>query len=126
MKKVLALLVLVSVVFIAYNRNRLFIRDPLGSITRDGVKEDGAQVYINFPNDVLLENDRPPMYAIVVQHGNHVGEPKDLHCMHYMACLLDADVATLNAPMPNVTVESMTSKEVRYRIGKQQVVVGLR
>ena len=62
MKKwmILTLVIAVIAVFVAYNRNRLFVRDPLGSVTRNGAKEAGAQVYINFSNDALIENDNPP------------------------------------------------------------------
>lgn len=126
MKKVLAVLVVLGAVFVIYNRQRLYIRDPLGSIARDGEKESGAQVFINYSNDVLLENDRPPMYVTVVQHGGHAGGPKTLHCMHYVACLADEDVVALLPLTTEITVESMTSKEVRYREGRQEVVVTLR
>ena len=54
MKKIIALIALALIVFAVVYRQRLFLRDPLGSVTRDGVKEDGAQVFINWSNDVLL------------------------------------------------------------------------
>ena len=58
MKKLLLLVIfVVFLVFVLINRNRLYVRDPLGSVARDGVKEAGAQVYINFQNAVLIENE---------------------------------------------------------------------
>ena len=124
MKKLLLLLFVVLIVFIVYNKQRIYLRDPLASVTRDGVKEEGAQVFINYSNDVLLENDRSPMYVTLVQHGNHVGTPLNLKGMHFVVYLTDADVATLADS--NAVVESMDGKSVVYRDGKQQTVVTLR
>jgi hypothetical protein len=115
LKKLIALLALVAIVFVVYSRERLFVRDPLGSVTRDGVKEQGAQVFINYPNDVLIENDNAPMYVTLVQHGQRVGTPSKLGCIHYVVCMTDADVATLLAPEPNTAVHSMTNKVVEFR-----------
>ena len=126
MKKVLLLLVVVFLVFVVYNRQRLYLRDPLGGVMRDGVKEDGAQVFINYSNDVLLENDNAPMYVTVIQHENHVGTPAKLMCMHFVVCLADAYVVTLVSAAPNVVVDSMTGKAVSYHQGKHVTVVGLR
>jgi hypothetical protein len=125
-KKVLLLLFVVFLVFVIYNKQRLYLRDPFGGVMRDGVKEDGAQVFINYSNDVLLENDNAPMYVTVIQHENHVGTPAKLMCMHFVVCLADADVVTLVSTAPNAVVDSMTGKAVRYHEGKRVTVVGLR
>jgi hypothetical protein len=115
LKKLISLLALVAIVFAVYNRERLFVRDPLGSVIRDGVKENGAQVFINFSNDVLLENDKAPMYVTLVQHGQPVGTPAKLGCIHYVVCMTDADVAMLIAPEPGAAIQSMSSKAVDFR-----------
>ena len=104
MKKILALLVLIAVVFIIYNRHRLYIRDPFGSLTRAGVKEPGAQIFINADKDVLLENDNAPMSLLLVQH-TQIGEPTKISCAHWLACLTDADTATLT---PQATIQKPT------------------
>ena len=60
------------------------MRDPLGSVTRDGVTEDGAQVYVNFSDDVLLEDDNPPggtsgqMTLTLIQHDRPIGLPRQV------------------------------------------------
>jgi hypothetical protein len=54
-KKLLLLAIVMFVVFVFLYRQRLFLSDPLASMTRDGVKESGAQIFINYPNDVLVE-----------------------------------------------------------------------
>jgi hypothetical protein len=111
----IVLLVVVAAVFVVWNRQRLYVRDPLGSVARDGVQEKGAQVFINYSNDVLLENYNAPMYVLLVQHGQRVGTPATLHCVAYVACLLDADVATLFAVDEGSKIGSMSGKVVEYR-----------
>ena len=127
MRKVILLLVVLAVVFLVWNRQRLYVRDPLGSVARDGVKESGAQVYINYSNDVLLENYNAPMYVTLVQRGERVGAPAEIHCMAYVACLLDADVATLLEGSEGAKATLMNGKRVEFRDGERRaVVVGLR
>ena len=126
MKKIILLLLLIAIVFVAYNRQRLYLRDPLGSVLRDGVKEDGAQVFINFSNDVLLENDHSPSYVFVVQHDNHIGTPQRLACLHFVICLADADPVPLLAPDSAAVVDSMTGKAVQYHEGHRNTTINLR
>ncbi len=113
MKKFVILVAVVMVALIVVWRQRLFVRDPLGGVVRDGVKEAGAQVYINYSNDVLVENDNDPAYLLVVQHGQHVGTPVRLKCVHWMACLSEADMTPLVQTM-DVTVNEMSSKLVEF------------
>lgn len=114
MKKWIALAVVVVIVLVVYNRNRIYVRDPLGSVARNGAKEAGAQVFINFSNDVLIENDNPPMYVLLVQHDNHAGSPVELRCLHWLLCMTDADAATVLQPPPPLNMEKMTGKSVRF------------
>ena len=127
MRKLILLLVVVAVVFVVWNRQRLYVRDPLGSVVRDGVKEQGAQVLINYSNDVLLQNYNAPMYVTLIQQGNRVGTPAVLHCVAYAACLLDADVPEFLFTDEAAKVTTMTGKLVEYRDGKgRNTVVTLR
>jgi len=126
-RKLILLLVVVAVVFVVWNRQRLYVRDPLGSVVRDGVKEQGAQVLINYSNDVLLQNYNAPMYVTLIQQGNRVGTPAVLHCVAYAACLLDADVPEFLFTDEAAKVTTMTGKLVEYRDGKgRNTVVTLR
>ena len=118
MKKLILLLVVVAVVFVVWNRQRLYVRDPLGSVMRDGVKEKGAQVLINYSNDVLLQNYNAPMYVTLIQHGNRVGTPVEMHCLAYMACLTDADEPAFLVTDDAAKVTTMTGKVVEYRDAK--------
>jgi hypothetical protein len=118
LRKLILLLVVVAVVFVVWNRQRLYVRDPLGSVVRDGVKEQGAQVLINYSNDVLLQNYNAPMYVTLIQHGDRVGTPVEMHCVAYVACLLDADVPTFVVTDDGAKVTTMTGKMVEYRDAK--------
>ncbi len=115
MRKLILLLVVLAVVFVVWNRQRLYVRDPLGSVVRDGVKEQGAQVLINHSNDVLLQNYNAPMYVTLVQHGDRVGTPAEIHCVAYVACLLDTDVPAFLVTDEGAKVTTMTGKVVEYR-----------
>jgi len=125
-KKWIALAVVVVIALAVYNRNRLYVRDPLGSVSRNGMKEAGAQVYINYPNDVLIENDNSPAYTLLLQHGNHAGTPVELHCLHWLLCMTDTDAATFTQPPQSISVEEMTGKSIRFLDSdKRETVVTL-
>lgn len=125
MKKLFALLIILLVVFVVVERKRVFVRDPLANVTRAGDKVDGEQVYINFYNDVLLENDNPPMLVMMVEKGQPVGVPTRLRCIHWVACLTDADAAS-TLPL-DASIQSMSNKVVRFRDeNSRQWVVALR
>jgi hypothetical protein len=115
LRKLIVLLLLIAIVFVVYNRQRLYVRDPLGSVTRGGVHEQGAQVFINYSNDVLLENDNPPMYVLLVQHGQPVGTPAKLWCIHWAMCMTNADVATLVEGDQLAPAISMGGRTVAFR-----------
>lgn len=91
MRRLLLLMTLVLIVFIAVYRDRLYLRDPLGKLTRDGVPQPDARVFINFENDVLVqENGGTRMFA--VQHWNHLeAVPANLTCIQGLLCLAPAD-----------------------------------
>ena len=127
MRKLIAVMVLLAVVFVVWNRQRMYVRDPLGSVARDGVKEKGAQVFINYSNDVLLENYNAPMYVTLVQHGERVGTPETLHCVAYVVCLADADLATLVEGSEGAKATSMSARVVEFRDGQgRDTVVTIR
>ena len=121
------LLVVLAGVFVVWNRQRLYVRDPLGSVVRDGVKEQGAQVLINYSNDVLLQNYNAPMYVTLIQHGDRVGTPAAMHCVAYVACLLAGDVPAFLITDDVAKEATMTGKMVEYRDAKgRDTVVTLR
>ncbi len=97
MKKLLALMVLGFVVVVVVCRQRLFLRDPLARVTRDGVRQRGLEAMINYSNDVLLldgSGGRRRVY--LVQRWNQVAAVPSapLKCLAEVECLTDADQAS--------------------------------
>ena len=122
MKKLLLLAFLILFGFIVFNRQRIFIRDPLATVYVNGVQQSGFQTYINYSNDVLLERDtQAGGYGVLVQNWNHTpGAPSTLQCLHWMACMTDADHATtvpLEHTRPYEPKTEMTSREVSFVAG---------
>ena len=124
MRKILLLLTVGLVVFIAVNRQRLFLRDPLATVTRDGAKVSGVTAMINYNNDVLLtEGSAGAKRLYLVQNWNKVVETPTagVKCFEGMACMTDADRATGTAipagtrgrrpPFEGVT---MTNRRVEF------------
>ena len=124
MKKWFVLLFLIGMAYLLAHRQRLFLRDPLATLMRNGVKEDGAQIYINYSNDVLIENDHPPAYTEIVQHGGNMGQPSLLKCFHFVVCETDANAASLSRAEPQKDLESMDAKRIEFIDwqGRQAVV----
>jgi hypothetical protein len=123
MKIIIALILLLLIVFVVVDRNRIYVRDPLGSVTRAGIKEAGTQVFVNFAGDALIENDNAPMYIVLVQH-TQIGEPSKLSCAHWLACLTDADIATLAPQVHVARPDSIANGEIDFHTadGVQAVV----
>ena len=117
MKKLMLLALLVFVVFVVVERQRLFLRDPLAKVTRNNVIEDNTRVYINYSNDVLLEHTEDPVTLTIVQHGQHIGTPRPLLCLHWTACMTDGEQATLIKTMKGPVVE-MSGKLVEFKDDK--------
>jgi hypothetical protein len=115
MKRWVLLFLLLVALFAFYERAHLYVRDFRASVTRNGVKEDGAQVFFNLSDDVLLENDNAPMYITLLQHDKPVGEPAQLNCIHYFICLVAKDGETLPGSDEGARVQSMTSTGIEFR-----------
>jgi len=97
MKKLFILAFLILMALILLNRQRVYVRDPLAKVYRGTQKQDGVQVYINYSNDILLikENDPGPYRTLVQSWNKSPGTPTELKCIHWMACLADADHASI-------------------------------
>ncbi len=96
--KIFLLLMLVALLaLIAVNRQRIYVRDPLATVTKNDVKQSGVQVFINYSNDVLLWQDAEPgEYRTLLQGWNKMpGTPDRLMCLRWMACLTDTDHASI-------------------------------
>jgi hypothetical protein len=73
-------------------RERIYLRDPLGVVERNGVKQDRAEVYINYSNDVLVQEDESRRW--LVQAATKMpGVPLHLSCLRWTACLTETNPA---------------------------------
>ncbi|NYF78500.1 hypothetical protein [Granulicella arctica] len=115
MRTILLVLTLVAVGYVAINRQRIYVRDPLGAVYRNEAKVDGAKVFINYSNDVLLQmGDGMQMEEYLVQGWNKMpGTPTELRCLQGLVCLTEADHAPME-PSVGASEAAMTNREVSF------------
>lgn len=116
MRKILIVGMLLLVVFAAVFRQRIFLRDPLGKVERNGIAQDGVRVYINYSDDVLVEDVAADRRYLVEGWNGVPGVPKHLACLTALACWTDADEAEV-FPLgraPNQARAVMSAKEVTF------------
>jgi hypothetical protein len=94
-KTILIAAFLIIMTFIWVNRERVYLRDPIATVYRDGTELSGIQVFQNYSSDILIEKDSDPgSFRILVQNWNQApGTPAVLRCIRWMACLADNDHA---------------------------------
>lgn len=124
LKKLFALVLICVVVFVVVYRQRIFLRDPIATVTRDGVKMGNVQVMINYTNDVLLQDgSKPGRRLYLVQNWNKEAEvpAAPLKCIYGMACMTDADQASATkleigtrGRRPAFEGVTMTNKRVEF------------
>ena len=95
MGKILVGGTLLLVIFVGVFRQRIFLRDPLGKVERNGVAVDGARLFINFSNDVLVEEPGTERRYLVQGWSGLPGVPQILGCVQGLACWTDADHASV-------------------------------
>ena len=116
MRKILIVGTLLLAVFVAVFRQRIFVRDPLGKVERNAVALDGKRLYINYSNDVLVEDSEKHTFVLVQGWSMVPGVPQHLFCFTGLLCWTDADRATV-FPVEGVggrTRAVMTAKEVTF------------
>jgi hypothetical protein len=116
LKRILIVGTLLLVAFVVLFRQRIFVRDPLGKMERNGVAQDGARLYINYSNDVLVEDSARHQFVLVQGWSALPGVPQHLFCLTGMVCWTDADQAAV-FPVEGVggrTPAVMNAKEVTF------------
>ena len=116
LKKILIAGVLLIAVLVALFRQRIFVRDPLGKVERNGVVQDGAWLYINYSNDVLVEDSARHQFVLVQGWSALPGVPQHLFCLTGLMCWTDAERATV-FPVVGAggrTRAVMSAKEVTF------------
>jgi hypothetical protein len=123
MKKILLLLTLILIAFIAINRQRIYLRDPLAAVYRNEVKQDGAWVFINYSNDVLVQTGGVQTTGEYLVQGwnNTPGSPAELKCLLGLACLAETDHAPMT-PFPGAKPATMTNRQVAFKDGSGTAV----
>jgi hypothetical protein len=116
LKRILIVGILVLGVFVAVFRQRIFVRDPLGKVERSGVAQDGTRLYINYSNDVLVEDAVGHQFVMVQGWSGLPGVPQHLFCLTGLMCWTDGDKAAV-FPVDGVggkTPAVMSAKEVMF------------
>jgi hypothetical protein len=116
MKKILVVGTLLLLVFVVVFRQRIFVRDPLGKVARNEVAQDGVRLYINYANDVLVEDSAKHQFVLVQGWSTLPGVPQHLFCLTGLMCWTDADRAAV-FPVEGVggrTPAAMSAKEVTF------------
>jgi hypothetical protein len=116
LKKILIVGVLLLAILVGVFRQRIFLRDPLGKVERNRAVQDGTRVYINYSNDVLVEDLTSHQFVLVQGWSALPGVPQHLFCFTGLMCWTDADQATV-FPVEGIggkTKATMSGKEVMF------------
>ncbi|MDE1176796.1 MAG: hypothetical protein PW789_09330 [Edaphobacter sp.] len=119
MRKLIILLTIALIVVFMAMRQRIFVRDPLATLYRGDQKVSGVHVYINFSNDVLLEENASQRMTIVQNWNKVPGTPKALTCFSGMVCWTTNDHAEMVA-LGGASYQpktEMSDREVSYDDG---------
>jgi hypothetical protein len=116
LKRILIVGTLLLVVFVVVFRQRIFVRDPLGKVERNGATQEGTRLFINYSNDVLVEDSARHQFVLVQGWNALPGVPRRMFCLTGMVCWTDADKAAV-FPMEGMggkTPAVMSAKEVTF------------
>lgn len=115
MRRFLVLLTLVLIGLAVVYRDRLYLRDPLGKITRNGVEQDDARIYINYENDVLVREQHGTR-VFAVQHWNRQpAVPGKLTCVEGMLCVTASDRVMDVAAAATGPAAEMSDRTVSFK-----------
>jgi len=115
-RNILIVATVLLIIFVAVFRQRIFLRDPLGEVERNGIRQDATRVYINYSNDVLLEDLTRNNRYLVEGWSKEPGVPKHLTCISGLVCWTEeneAEVSPLGSA-PNQAQAAMSAKEIVF------------
>lgn len=116
MRNILIAAMVLLILFVAVFRQRIFLRDPLGKVERNGIRQDGTRVFINYSNDVLLEDVIRNNRYLVEGWSKVPGVPKHLACLTGLVCWTEANQAEV-LPLgsaPNQAHAQMSAREIVF------------
>jgi hypothetical protein len=116
LKKILIIGAFLLAVLVVVFRQRIFLRDPLGKVERSGAAQDGARLYINYSNDVLVEDSTSHEFVLVQGWSTLPGVPQHLFCLTGLMCWTDGDKAAVFRVdgVGGKTPAVMSAKEVTF------------
>lgn len=113
MRKFIFLITIALVALVVIYHDRIFLRDPLAKVERNSVVVPGARVFINYSNDILVQEDSG-RHMFVVQNYNRIpGAPTGLSCLEGMICITPSDQAVPGIADPGKQA-AMSDREVSF------------
>ncbi|HEY0263469.1 MAG TPA: hypothetical protein VGC07_02995 [Granulicella sp.] len=112
---ILATIAAMLLVALGMNRNRIYVRDPLGKVYRRGVRQQDNAVLINFSNDVLVMTGPQHVQELLIDSVGRVpGTPQPMSCLRALVCLSEDAQAPMLGWKGGVTRARMSSREVTF------------
>lgn len=113
MRKLFLLITIVLIALAVIYHDRIFLRDPLGKLERNGAAVDGARIFINYSNDILVQEDGGRRMFIVQNYNKLPGSPTGLTCIQGMMCVTPSDQASSDIA-DSANKAQMSSREVSF------------
>lgn len=113
MRKLILLSVVVLIALAIIYHDRIYLRDPLGKVERNGVAVADARVFINYSNDVLVQEDSGRRMFVVQNYNRLPGSPAGLNCIQGMLCITPSDQAVSGTADPGKQAD-MSDREVSF------------
>ena len=113
MRKLILLIIVAIIALAVVYHDRLFLRDPLGKVERNGAPVADARVFINYSNDILVQEDGGRQMFVVQSYNKLPGSPAGLTCIQGMLCVTPSDQAVPGAASPGKEA-TMSDREVSF------------
>lgn len=113
MRKLILLSVVVLIALAILYHDRIYLRDPLGKVARNGVAVPDARVFINYSNDILVQEDSGRRMFVVQNYNRLPGSPAGLNCIQGMLCITPSDEAVPGTADPGKQAD-MSDREVSF------------
>lgn len=113
MRKFILLLTVALIALAVVYHQRLFLRDPLGRLDRNGVPVPDARIFINYSNDILVQENGGRQMFVVQNVNKLAGSPAGLTCIQGLLCITPSDQAVPGNPEPRQEA-AMSDREVAF------------
>lgn len=113
MRRLILLITIVLIALAVIYHDRIFLRDPLGKLERNGAAVDGARIFINYSNDILVQEDGGRRMFVVQNYNKLPGSPTGLTCVQGMMCVTPSDQASPETA-GSANQAQMSNREVSF------------